>query len=105
MQASTGQRPILQRTRQPRSSACSSSVRTPARAAPCRHRRSPTCLAQPDGSSGNGSGPLESDDDGASSSSGAKFLRFNKDLPKTHHNPEAADHLQSSELPEHLRGD
>lgn len=35
----------------------------------------------------------------------ASKLRFNKDVPLTHLNPESPDHLSAGELPDHLKGD
>lgn len=46
-----------------------------------------------------------SDADDGSVSSGLSKLRYNKDFPTTHHNPESPEHLGVTELPEHLRGD
>ncbi|GBF99176.1 hypothetical protein Rsub_11621 [Raphidocelis subcapitata] len=59
-----------------------------------------SAAAGDNGSSGSGSGN-NSLDDGASVS--ASKLRYNKDLPIRHHNPEAADHLVPTELPERLQ--
>lgn len=77
-------------------SACSST-----RCAPHPARRV-TAAAGAEAAGPSSSGPPGGDDGSVSSSS--KFLRFNKDAPLTHHNPENPDHLVPTELPEHLRG-